>query len=204
MDTEKKMAKLEKRIPNISGHETFVKYAVLLPLVEKEDELHVLFEVRALQLRRQPGEICFPGGKMDKEDLNEQATAIRETTEELRISSSIITNIAPLDYIVSPFGTIIYPFAGFITRPELINPNTSEVEKVFTVPLSNFLRTPPDCYKVNFNVIPEENFPIHLISGGENYKWQTRQMNEYFYYYENYVIWGLTAGILKQFVELVS
>ena len=59
------------------------KYAVLLPLVKKEDGIHILFEERALTLNRQPGDICFPGGKVDFEDVNEEYTAIRETIEEL-------------------------------------------------------------------------------------------------------------------------
>ncbi|NEU34154.1 CoA pyrophosphatase, partial [bacterium LRH843] len=61
----------------------FLQFAVLVPLVQKQDELHVLFEVRAHHLRRQPGEICFPGGKIEPNDSTPQDAAVRETTEEL-------------------------------------------------------------------------------------------------------------------------
>ncbi|MGV3465926.1 MAG: NUDIX hydrolase [Heyndrickxia sp.] len=204
MDLEKIKSRLQDRLPTIWGTQNFTKYAVLLPLIIKDHELHVLLEVRALSLRRQPGEICFPGGKMDQGDKNEQYTAIRETSEELGIPTEKVSIIAPLDYTVSPFGTIIYPFVGFISEHAHIHPNISEVGEVFTVPLSHFLLNPPDCYKVHFNASPEEKFPYEHIRGGEKYKWQTRHLDEYFYYYHDYVIWGLTASIIKQFVDLIK
>ncbi|PKR85067.1 NUDIX hydrolase [Heyndrickxia camelliae] len=204
MDLEKIKSTLQNRVPTIWGTQNFIKYAVLLPIIKKENELHLMLEVRALSLRRQPGEICFPGGKMDSGDKNEQYTAIRETSEELGISTERISIIAPLDYSVSPFGTIIYPFVGFISEHEKLHPNSSEVEEVFTVPLSHFLSNPPDCFKVHFKAAPEENFPYEHIRGGEKYNWQTRHMDEYFYYYQDHVIWGLTASIIKQFVDLIK
>ncbi|WP_106495850.1 NUDIX hydrolase [Lentibacillus sp. Marseille-P4043] len=197
-------SKLKNRQPSILGYEQFRKHAVLLPLIEKNDETHILFEVRSMNLRSQPGDICFPGGKIDKEDKNPQHCAIRETTEELGINETDITDIIPLDYMVSDFGRIIYPFMGRITTPEQITPNESEVGEVFTVPLSYLLQTRPQKYKVNFQVIPEENFPFDLIIGGENYNWQTRQMDELFYSYDGKVIWGLTAKILNHFLTLIE
>ena len=97
------------RTPSILGHEEFLKFSVLLPLVEVEDEVHVLFEVRSLTLRRQPGEVCFPGGRIETGE-DPQRAAIRETSEELGIQESDIINVFPLDFMVSAFGTIIYPF----------------------------------------------------------------------------------------------
>lgn len=204
MDMEKIKSSIENRIPTIVGAQNFTKYAVLLPLIKKDHDIHLLLEVRALSLRRQPGEICFPGGKMDKGDKDEQYTAIRETSEELGIPADKISVIAPLDYTISPFGTIIYPFVGYISDPENIKPNASEVDKVFTVPLSHFISNPPDCFKVRFKAVPEEDFPYEHIRGGEKYKWQTRHLDEYFYYFHDYVIWGLTASIIKQFVDLIK
>jgi coenzyme A diphosphatase NUDT7 len=204
MKIENIIHKLHDRIPAILGSEHFFKYAVLLPLVNINGEVHVLFEVRSHQLRRQPGEICFPGGRIDKSDKSEQHAAVRETIEELGIQENAITNILPLDYIVSPFGTMIYPFVGMITNPDGIQPNPSEVAEVFAVPLSYFQETKPEIYKMSFKVEPEQSFPFHLIAGGENYNWQTRAMDEYFYHYEDKVIWGLTARILHHFVELLD
>ena len=73
----------------------------MLPLIEINNETHVLFEVRSLNLRRQPGEICFPGGKIEQDDVDQRQCAIRETSEELGIHESDIENVIPLDYMLN-------------------------------------------------------------------------------------------------------
>jgi coenzyme A diphosphatase NUDT7 len=203
MELNEILSKLTNHIPDIVGSSNAAKFAVLLPLLQKDDSLHILFEVRSRNLRRQPGEICFPGGKIDPQDENPKAAAIRETTEELGINTEDITNVFPLNYMLSPFGMFVYPFAGLINHPEKIKPNLSEVDEIFTVPLNHFLKTPPEVYKISFKLQPEEKFPFHLIPGGEKYQWRAREMDEYFYYYNEKTIWGLTAKILTDFVELI-
>jgi len=202
MEAKRILNNLKGRKPRVLGEEDFFRVSVLLPLVEKDGEIHVLFEVRASHMRRQPNEVCFPGGKMDKSDRSEMDCAIRETTEELGIQASEISNVIPLDYMVSAFGTIIYPFVGVIEDVSKLRPNPDEVGAVFTVPLSYLQKTEPDRYKINFQVQPEDGFPFDLIVGGENYNWQPRQMDELFYTYDGNVIWGLTARILTHFLEL--
>ncbi|MBY0123156.1 CoA pyrophosphatase [Bacillus sp. S/N-304-OC-R1] len=204
MELKKIMNKLENRTPAILGSDKFSKYAILIPLIQRDDGLHILFEVRSLQLRRQPGEICFPGGRVDKTDKDERHTAIRETSEELGISESSIDDVYPLDYMISPFGTMIYPFVGLIRDSEEIEFNRSEVEEIFTVPLSFLKNTKPETFQIQYRVEPEKGFPFSQIAGGENYNWQIRNMEECFYYYEDRVIWGLTARVLKHFIEIVQ
>ncbi|MDC3413847.1 CoA pyrophosphatase [Aquibacillus sp. 3ASR75-11] len=203
MDAKLILNKLNKHTPSILGSEQFSKFAVLLPLVQMNEEVHILFEIRSSAMNRQPGEICFPGGKMEPKDKTEQDVAIRETVEELGINRNAISDISPLDYLVSPFGMIVYPYVGQVNNLDCITPNQSEVEEVFTVPLSFFLEKEPKVYHVNFEVQPEENFPFDLIAGGRNYNWRTSKMDEYFYVFEDKVIWGLTARILVHFIELV-
>jgi coenzyme A diphosphatase NUDT7 len=197
------LAKLNIHTPSILGSDRFSKYAVMLPLIQKDDGIHVLFEVRSLELRRQPGEICFPGGRIDPQDLDEKAAAIRETMEELGIEREGITGVFPLDFMISAFGMMIYPFVGFLNSPESIRPNLAEVGEIFTVPLTYFLKTDPEIYHINFKVEPEENFPFDLVIGGENYNWRTRALDEYFYTYEEKAIWGLTAKILSHFIDIL-
>lgn len=204
MEPETIITKLTKHTPTILGSEQFIKYAILLPLIRKEDGIHILFEVRSLELRRQPGEICFPGGKIDPNDKSEKSAAIRETIEELGLEKAHISRVFPLDYLVNPFRMVLYPFAGFIEEPERIQPNPSEVGEIFTIPLSYFIHTKPKIYQVTLRPEPEENFPFDLVAGGQNYQWQTRKMDEYFYLYENRVIWGLTARILANFIYLLA
>ncbi|TWT27106.1 CoA pyrophosphatase [Planomicrobium sp. CPCC 101110] len=197
------LSKVKTRTPSILGSEDFSKYAILLPLIEKEGDIHILFEIRSHKLRRQPGEICFPGGRIDAQDKSERDTALRETTEELGIKREDIFDVFPLDYIVSPFGMMVYTYAGFIDPAVQFKPNPPEVDSLFTVPLAFFLEIKPKIYRINFDVQPEESFPYNLIAGGENYNWRTRTLDEYFYIYEDKVIWGLTARILSHFVEII-
>ncbi|PLS18256.1 coenzyme A pyrophosphatase [Bacillus sp. M6-12] len=204
MRLESVLHKIKTHTPTILGSGSFSKYAVLLPLIEKADSIHVLFEIRSLELRRQPGEICFPGGRIDPSDQDEKGAAIRETIEELGLKQGDITDVYPLDYLISPFGMIVYPYIGLIKSSQELKPNPSEVGDIFTVPLSFLLKTDPKIYQVNFRAEPEDDFPFELIVGGENYNWRTRQLEEYFYIYENRVIWGMTARILAHFIEILK
>lgn len=204
MDASRILAKLEGRAPSIMGQQRYKQSAVLLPLLNIQDETHVLFEVRSMQMRSQPGDICLPGGRIDKTDKSPKETAIRETMEELGISASNIEAVTPLDYIVNDSGRIIYPFVGKLLNYEQIKLNEAEVSEVFTVPLSYFLETEPEVYKVHFQVNPEKDFPFDLIVGGKDYKWNTGHIDELFYQYNGKVIWGLTAKILTHFVHLLK
>ena len=204
MNASNILAKLENRTPSIMGQLSYKQSAVLLPLISIQDETHILFEVRSMSMRSQPGDICFPGGRIDPEDPSPKHTAIRETTEELRVNENAIENIVPLDYIVNDNRRIIYPFAGTLLHPEKIVPNEAEVAEVFTVPLNYLLKTEPEIYKVHFQVQPEEDFPFDRIVGGENYKWNAGHIDEMFYQYDGKVIWGLTAKILTHFLQLIK
>ena len=92
-----------------STHES----AVVVPIIKINNETHILFEVRALSLNNQPGEICFPGGKIEKGE-NALNCAIREACEELNISKNNIEIINKLACLVTPFNMTIYSFVGFL------------------------------------------------------------------------------------------
>jgi 8-oxo-dGTP pyrophosphatase MutT (NUDIX family) len=154
-------------------------------------------------MRTQPGDICFPGGRIEQQDKSPLHTAIRETSEELGIDEKNIEEVIPLDYLVSDMGRIIYPFIGTLANPEEIIPHEAEVEEVFTVPLSFLMETKPERHTVNVHVQPDESFPFELIVGGKDYDWHVRQIDELFYKYDGKVIWGLTAKILTHFVDLI-
>jgi peroxisomal coenzyme A diphosphatase NUDT7 len=204
MNIHELLPQLSTRSSQILGEDQFHKYAILLPLIEQNGETHVLFEVRAYHLRRQPGEICFPGGKVDAADSSEKNAAIRETKEELQVDLNDISVIAPLDYLVTS-GSIIYPFVGIIHKDfDSISPNPGEVEELFTVPLQYFLETEPALYKVPLTPSPGPDFPFNLIPGGRKYNWRLREIDEMFYLFENRVIWGLTAKIVHHFSQVVK
>lgn len=205
MDPSDILQALQGRERDILNRGKFRKAAVLLPLVEVRGETHILFEVRSNKMRSQPGDICFPGGRVEEQDKSEMETAIRETSEELGVSESAITDVIPLDYLVSDVTGIIYPYIGKLDSMQQLNPNTFEVAEVFTVPLEYFLNTEPERYKVKFKVVPERDFPYELIQDGEDYDWRHREMDELFYvYHPRRVIWGLTAKIVYHFVDLLK
>jgi len=193
--------KLEHRESNLLGHESMKKSAVLVPLIERDGETHILFEVRAKQLRTQPGEICFPGGGVEAMDQDAAETAVRETCEELGLTERQVKVVAPLDHLATAFQFVIYPYVGVILEPEAIAPNEKEVETIFTVPLEYLLTHEPKLHYVHLRMQPDDSFPFHLIPRGKRYNWRTGRVPEYFYFYENFVIWGLTARILTHFLD---
>lgn len=186
---------LNHRIPKRIEQEQERVSAVLIPLIQKEDGYHILFEVRSEKLNHQPGEICFPGGRMEPGETSAE-TAIRETKEELLIEENNLKFYGPLDYFLSPAGFRVEPFLG-----ELIDYqgqfSKDEVQSVFTVPLKFFQETKPDLYYNRIDFRPGEVFPFKDIPGGKNYPWAEGAYEVAFYRYGGYIIWGMTAKILS-------
>lgn len=194
---------LDKHIPKRIEENLEKVSAVLIPLIKKENEYHILFEVRSRKLKRQPGEICFPGGRREKNETTLQ-TAVRETKEELLIHESDLKIYGALDYFLSPAKIRVEPFLG-----ELINYHgqysLDEVESIFTVPLQFFLENKPDIYYTDIITAPPASFPFHDVPNGEKYPWTKGKYEVCFYRYKEHIIWGMTAKMLmanlKYFVK---
>lgn len=180
-------------------------FAVLVPLVEINNELHLVYEVRSHNIDRQPGEISFPGGQVELEESFKQA-AIRETFEEIGIDKNKIEVICGLDYIVGKSNYFIYPYLGYLndTIIEDLDFNEDEVEKLFTVPLDFFLNNEPEIHQIKYIPSIDENFPFHMIQNGKDYKWRKIEYPVYFYKYKDYIIWGLTAKITYNFIRKIK
>lgn len=180
----------------------YTRSAVLLPLIRRQGEWRVLFEVRSESLKAQPGEICFPGGWVEAGE-DECETAVRETCEELRVPRSSIEVWGDLGILVTPFQQILYPFVGVLLRPELVDPNPLEVAEVFSLSLDDLLAATPSYYEIPVCVCPPEEFPYEKIPGGRNYPWGRGFLPEFFYELEGRIIWGMTGRILHSFLEIV-
>lgn len=180
-------------------------FAVLIPLIYIDDELHILYEVRAHHLNTQPGEISFPGGRVEKGESFLES-AIRETTEELNINRENIEIINGIDYIVMPFNMGIYPYLGIIEGIEFkdIKFSRDEVESIFTVPLKFFLENEPERYNMSIATQIGDDFPYHLINNGKAYDWRTGVYPVFFYRYNDYIIWGMTARMTKNFIDIIK
>lgn len=184
------------------GAHRYKKYAVLVPIVEIKDGKVLLFEKRAGSLRRQPGEICFPGGMLEP-DEQPQSCAVRETTEELGIAADQIDVFGAGDIFISPFDIIIYPYIGKL-RDYKFTFNPDEVSEVFSVPVDFFVKNVPEKYRTTIvNRLPE-SFPYELIPGGENYPWASGSYDVLFYQYHEQIIWGITAYIVQSAAGLID
>ena len=176
--------------------------AVLVPVIDYGDKLHILFTERAAHLRHHPGQISFPGGRIEPGETGAQA-ALREAEEEIGLQPEQVELLGRLPLQSTSTGFTIEPWIGLLAPQAGWVLQADEVAEVFTAPLSFFEKTEPERYTIDFKIEPEQNFPFHLIAGGTNYNWQTRTADEYFYFFEDKVIWGLTARILKHFLEVI-
>ena len=187
------------------GEETAFRSAVLIPLVQVDGEWHILFEVRSFTMRKQPGDISFPGGRIDPTDPTPLAAALRETHEELGVDPKTVTHVRQLSpYIASPT-FVVYPFIATIDYSQIIDSyNKEEVEEVFTIPVKWLLNYEPYMHLVSVEPTPSPDFPFEKIVNGAQYQWRTQSIEEWFFDYGKYTIWGLTARILKHFIEIIK
>lgn len=173
--------------------------AVLIPLVNDADgELSVLFEVRNRSIV-QGGEICFPGGRIEKNELPETAV-IRETCEELKLTADNISIIAPMFVMNGINDSMLYSYLGSLSD-YACSYSADEVEEVFTVSIDRLLSMRPKQSTADFVFSAPPDFHYELVPGGRNYHWARRRKQYYFYETEHGVIWGITGEILFNFLE---
>ena len=195
--------RLKKALIDDPGTESTAKrFGVLIPIIETPHGLSVLFEVRARNLRRQPGEICFPGGStMEGEPPTH--TAIREASEELLIATSSIEVLDELDIVNVYSGGTLQPVIGLL-KDYNCSFSSDEVAEVFSVPLAFLVENQPERYNVAMRSVPVEGFPYDRIDGGKAYAWDSSYRTIYFYQHDGRNIWGLTAGIVNDFIEKIK
>ncbi len=200
-------------MPSLEGRDEYFRSVVLLLLIPVGDEYHILFEKRASGIR-QGGEISLPGGQDDDADESREATAIRETVEELGISGERIKIAGRLDSIFAPMGALVDVFVG-VSDVALadIKPNRDEVEKAFALPVSFFQEKEPDEYKVRVEVHPSYTdrktgeevvlLPSKELGLPARYwkSWGGFTHKVFVYRTSEGVIWGITARIIREFLK---
>lgn len=186
--------------PDINGRNEFLNSAVFVPIVENKIGPSLLFEKRARQIR-QGGEICFPGGAIDRgREDSALKTAVRETVEELGVDEDRIRIYGRGNTVISLSGAIVEVFIGLldIESVEELRPNHGEVEKTFLVPISFFLENRPRIseVKVFAEAVDETNLP-------PKYKkpWGGRVHRIHIYNWREEIIWGITARIIGDLKE---
>lgn len=178
-----------------------VSFAVLVPLIEIDGQLNLVYEVRSQSIA-QPGEISFPGGRIEEGETPLEA-AVRETSEELLINKSNIEVLSELHYASSKSGYFLFTFLGLIKDVDAyqMDYNIDEVSELFFVPLSFFLENKPEKHYMNYYPEADKGFPYHMVNNGEDYNWGNIRYPVYFYEYKDYIIWGLTAKITYSFIR---
>lgn len=180
------LANVEGEAPADLGDrlEGAARAAVLVGLVERVQGLSVVLTQRSAHLSAHAGQISFPGGRLEGQDSGPVDAALREAEEEIGLTPSLVQVVGRLDDYLVPTGFLITPVVGFIEsgfEPQL---DPSEVDDLFEVPLEFLLD------ETNIGVSYRERMGA------------TFRMYEY--RYENRYIWGATAAILMNFVEVIS
>lgn len=193
----------EDRGVGLALAEDYFTAAVMLPLVMTQAGVALLFEVRASTLRRQPNEICFPGGKVEcGEDALD--AALREGAEEIGWPTDKMLLVGALDYVITPSRARIYPFVVAVKEWEDMRLSKGEVAEIFTVPVRFFLENEPNECEMELATRAGKDFPLDKIPFASETYQTKRRYRVRWYEYEGRVIWGLTANILSVFVRAVS
>ena len=176
-------------------------YAVLCPLVERPEGLHLLFEVRARNLS-QGGEVCFPGGRMERGETPAQC-ALRETEEELSIPAGQVSLLGTPDFICNQMGFLLRPVLGLVSPAGLaaLRPSPDEVAEVFTAPLSFFAETAPEPWR--YELVPQvpEDFPYESVGIPRDYPWNHGWVDVPVWYWQGHAVWGMTARLVRDLIK---
>ncbi|XP_068812320.1 peroxisomal coenzyme A diphosphatase NUDT7 [Struthio camelus] len=156
------------------------KASVLLPLLVRGGQLGLLLTVRAAQLRRSPGEVCFPGGKSEAADKDEIDTALREAKEEVGLQPEEVEVVCRLVPGLDKMNHLVTPVVGFIEDTFQATPNPDEVSDVFVVPLEYFIKP------LKYRTLPYKTSSGHL-SRMHCFTYDDHERNM------SFKIWGLTA-----------
>jgi len=188
MDRHRHLTRLRERLAPAQSRAHPAKHpdkrtaAVLVPLFEREEQLHVLYTRRSDRLLSHQGQVAFPGGKVDKADFDLLATALREAHEEIGLRPETVEVLGSLTAIsTQASGYSVAPFVGIIPDPVKLRPNPREVAEIFSVPIA---------------VLSDERFR-------GSYRWQSGGTFPAILYGEQ-TIWGLTLRITLSLLELLQ
>jgi len=157
--------------------------AVLVPIQQTPDGDHLVLTQRAEMLNSHGGQIAFPGGRIDPCDASPLAAALRESEEEVGLKPEDVRVLGELDQVMAASDYLVTPFVGVIPYPYEFRLNSAEAAAVFSVPIQDLLHH--GCFKIEPRLYPPE-----------------RRDPIYHFYYQDRDIWGATARIIMQLLEL--
>lgn len=173
---------LKFRSPKSIAGNHYKPAAVLIPIQEREDGDYLVLTKRAERMRHHSGQVAFPGGRVDAGDRGEMEAALRESHEEIGIHPRDVRILGQLDQAEAGYGFLVTPFVGVIPPSCEFVLNPAETAAVCSVPISALLAPP--------------NFTINDYLSPRGYP-------RYHFYVNGWDVWGVTARIIVQFLELV-
>jgi 8-oxo-dGTP pyrophosphatase MutT (NUDIX family) len=173
---------LAQHSKSIASEERFTPSAVLIPIFYKNGEPHLLLTLRTETVASHKGQISFPGGTRENGDRNLLATALRETFEEVGIKPEDVEVLGELDDLLAVTDFVVTPFVGVFPYPYDFRVSHDEIAELIEIPLSFFMD-------------PRNR-------RAEERMYRGRKVTVYFYDYGKYTVWGVTARIIKGFVDL--
>jgi 8-oxo-dGTP pyrophosphatase MutT (NUDIX family) len=182
MAAEKIALALSSRAPRTISGDGYKPAAVLLPVQERSDGDYLVLTRRADHLNHHSGQIAFPGGRVDAADAGEIDAALRESHEEIGLHPRDVRVLGRLDQIDAAYGYRVTPFVGAIPSHYEFCLNPAETAAVDSVSIDALLAP------ANF-VVDDKLSP--------------RGHPSYHFYVNGWDVWGVTARILVQFLEIV-
>ena len=169
---------------NGSAERDNIRAAVLVPLVERDSGWSVVLTLRSADLADHAGQISLPGGRIEAEDQDARAAALREAEEEIGLGRDYVETAGRLDTWLTGTGFEVTPIVGLVRPPPPYRPDPVEVAEVFEVPLD-------------------------FILDKRNHQWRSRELagQQRFFWAIPYLhrnIWGATAGMLVNLAEALG
>ena len=166
------------------GREILTPASVLIPVVARVPAPTILFTRRAAHLKDHSGQVSFPGGRVNAGDASPEATALREAREEIGLDDGRVELLGRMPEYLTRTGFRITPVVAIVTPPFELRRDANEVEEIFEVPLA-FLLDPANRQR-------------------QSREWQGELRWFYAMPYQQYYIWGATAGMLVNLSNQVS
>ncbi len=161
--------------------------AVLIPIFHDAHEWHLVYTRRTDEVEQHRGQVSFPGGLIEDHDTSALETALREAEEEIGLQKDSVQIIGSLDVLLTVTQFQVLPFVGKIAWPYEFSPNPDEVARVFSVPLTWLLNTDNLELRFRYPVPNGPSVPVY-----------------YFKPYQDEVIWGATARITLNLLEIIK
>ena len=175
------------RFPSDLFQNSPLEAAVLMPLLKKKNEWHILYTRRTSSLPEHSGQVAFPGGRSDPGDTSPEVTALREAQEEINLSPSKVKILGRLHQLRTISNYCVFPVVGRIPWPYKFLLAREEVSRIFTIPMEWL--ADPNNHKVQMRELPSPHSPVPVI---------------YFDRYDGELLWGISAQITINFLDSLN